>query len=98
MSTTATAEEALPPAVDVKPRKGRRVRTPDGSLLPDGHILRGEPRSPYWLRLERDGDVRLTAHVPEAEASAPEPESKPSASAADAVALPPIPLVGGKKL
>lgn len=99
MSTTG-AEDTLPTAVDVTPRKGRRVRTPDGALLPEGHILRGEPRSPYWLRLERDRDVKLTPHAPEAEAPAPamDTESKPPVAAADPVALPPLPVSGsGKK-
>lgn len=97
--STASAEDALPTAVDVRSRKGRRVRTPDGSLLPEGHILCGEPRSPYWLRLERDGDVKLTPHVPEAETPAPvhDTESKPPVAAADPVALPPLPIAGGGK-
>eukprot|EP01036_Dinobryon_divergens_P019362 gene19362-biopygen17029 len=60
MSPTATL-------VDVCPQAGRRVRDQEGSLLPETHILRGVPRSAYWLRLERDGDVTLAAHELEAE-------------------------------
>jgi hypothetical protein len=65
-------EQPIPALVDVTPQKGRRVRTPDGSLLPEKHVLRGEPRSPYWLRAEIDGDVKLSPHQPEsAESAAP---------------------------
>lgn len=61
-------EKALPALVDVSPAKGRRIRTQGGSLLPEGHVLRGEPRSAYWLRLQRDRDVELSAHQPAVEA------------------------------
>ncbi|MDP3407238.1 DUF2635 domain-containing protein [Bosea sp. (in: a-proteobacteria)] len=77
MSPTATL-------VDVRPQPGRRVRDQEGSLLPETHILRGVPRSTYWLRLERDGDVTLAAHEPEIEA---EPETPaPEASGPEAAA------------
>lgn len=67
-------EQPIPSFVDVTPEAGRRVRTPDGSLLPVGHVLRGEPRSPYWIRAQQDGDVMLTPHQPEtAEPSPPAP-------------------------
>ncbi|MFC5505152.1 DUF2635 domain-containing protein [Bosea massiliensis] len=79
MSPTATL-------VDVRPQAGRRVRDQEGSLLPETHILRGVPRSAYWLRLERDGDVTLAAHEPEAE---PAVET--------AVELPALPTADGKK-
>lgn len=60
---------AVPPEfVDVYPTEGRRVRIETGELLPDGHVLRGVPRSTFLLRLERDGDVTLKAHEPEAPA------------------------------
>nr|WP_047578353.1 DUF2635 domain-containing protein [Methylobacterium sp. ZNC0032] len=74
-------EQPIPALVDVTPQKGRRVRTPDGSLLPEKHILRGEPRSPYWIRAELDGDVKLSAHQPEGtEASVPQvPSPAPEA-------------------
>lgn len=72
----------LPTAVDVTPVAGRRVRTQDGSLLPENHILRGEPRSAYWLRLERDGDVTLKPHEPQvAEAAAGDPPTAEDAAA-----------------
>lgn len=69
--TAAPAAEPtpIPTHVDVTPQPGRRVRTPDGDLLPEGHVLRGEPRSPYWLRKEFDRDVVLTAHDPSAGAA-----------------------------
>ncbi|WP_420104149.1 hypothetical protein [Bosea sp. (in: a-proteobacteria)] len=77
---TDTAEQPLPTLVDVTPQPGRRVRTPDGSLLPEGYVLRGEPRSPYWLRAEKAGDVALAAHQPEPEAvPAEEPAASPPA-------------------
>lgn len=74
--------QPIPTVVDVTPQPGRRVRTPDGSLLPADHVLRGEPRSPYWIRAELDGDVKLTPHDPSAVAAAP---------AAPAEAAPPPP-------
>ncbi len=68
--------------VDVRPQAGRRVRDQEGSLLPETHILRGVPRSAYWLRLERDGDVTLAAHEPAVE---------------PAVELPALPTADAKK-
>lgn len=53
--------------VDIRPQPGRRVRDQEGSLLPETHVLRGVPRSAYWLRLERDGDVILSEHRPDGE-------------------------------
>lgn len=81
MSPTATL-------VDVRPQPGRRVRDQEGSLLPETHILRGVPRSAYWLRLERDGDVELTVHVPEIKE---EPESSAPEAAGQEVAAPEAP-------
>ena len=68
-ATTAAEPAPIPTHVDVTPQPGRRVRTPDGDLLPEGHVLRGEPRSAYWLRKEIDGDVALTPHDPAAVAA-----------------------------
>lgn len=85
---TDAAEQPLPTLVDVTPQPGRRVRTPDGALLPVDHILRGEARSPYWLRAERDGDVSLTPHQPEAEAA---PAAEPAPPASPIEPAPPTP-------
>lgn len=68
-ATTAAEPAPIPTHVDVTPQPGRRVRTPDGDLLPEGHVLRGEPRSAYWLRKKIDGDVALTPHDPAAVAA-----------------------------
>lgn len=45
--------------VYLKPRKGLRVRRPDGRLLPEagGHVQ----MSSYWRRRLRDGDVEKAA-------------------------------------
>lgn len=65
---------AVPPEfVDVYPTEGRRVRIETGELLPSGHVLRGVKRSTFLLRLERDGDVTLKPHEPEASAEAVPP-------------------------
>ena len=58
----------VPEFVDVYPTEGRRVRVETGELLPDGHVLRGVRRSTFLLRLDRDGDVTLKPHEPEAPA------------------------------
>lgn len=61
---------ASPPEfVDVTPEPGRRVRIETGELLPEGHVLRGVPRSSFLLRLERDGDVKLSPHQAEPEST-----------------------------
>ena len=64
---------APPEFVDVYPTEDRRVRIETGELLPFGHVLRGVRRSTFLLRLERDGDVTLKPHEPEAPAEAAPP-------------------------
>lgn len=83
--------------VDVRPQPGRRVRDQQGAILPETHILRGVERSTFWLRAERDGDVKLTTHVPEAE-PAPAVDPAPAELEPPApVELPPLPLSDGRK-
>lgn len=44
--------------LNVKPVSGRLVRHPEtGEPLPAGGLV--VPRSPYWLRRVKDGDVTL---------------------------------------
>ncbi len=91
MTDSVTA--AAPPAfVDVAAQPGRRVRDQEGALLPENHILRGVPRTPYWLRLERDGDVMLTAHDPDAGAAA-----APATDVPAPVDVPALPLASGER-
>jgi hypothetical protein len=88
---TESAVSPTPPAlVDVAAAPGCRVRDQQGALLPEGHILRGVPRSAFWLRLERDGDVALTAHQPDAVA-APVADGQPPAD------LPALQLASGER-
>lgn len=94
------SDNTIPALVDVTPQPGRRVRDQQGALLPETHILRGVSRSPYWLRAERDGDVKLTEHVPEAEpapAVDPTPPALVMPEPPTPVELPPLPLSDSKK-
>jgi len=59
------------PQVKATPINGARVRKPDGSIL----SAAGETveRSSFWLRREKDGDVKLeaiAAHEPVADPAA----------------------------
>ena len=53
------------------PTPGRRIRKPNGQILKAG----GEPveRDSYWLRREKDGDVRLS-EPPKTTVTAANPE------------------------
>lgn len=59
----------------VRPMPGRKVRKPDGTVVPpEGCVVTW---SSYWLRREKDGDIERI-DTPESTAPAVEPPATPA--------------------
>ena len=69
MTKEKAAAQTLPPfegRLHVAPLEDRRVRRPDGVLLPDeGETVNVDADRSYWLRRLNDGDIFYAPVAPE---------------------------------